>query len=84
VYPLREGRDAFSQAVRSQFVRMPGLTNVIRRHSGSTVLLISGVPLFFNSGDETILGRNFSGAYEAREEHRHWKLVARVPLGKHP
>jgi hypothetical protein len=68
IYPFREGRDARSEAVAAQFVRAQGLAKVIRTSGDHAVLLLSGVPVGFNSGDDTISGRRFSGLYAARRE----------------
>jgi hypothetical protein len=60
--------------------RVAGLANVIRTSTGQAVLLISGVPKAPNSGDATIGGRDFSGAYQAHSESGRWKLGARIPI----
>jgi hypothetical protein len=60
--------------------RTPGLANVIRLREGRAVLLISGVAVAPNSGDATLAGLGFSGAYEARSEAGAWKLGAKIPL----
>jgi hypothetical protein len=60
--------------------RTAGLANVIRTSAGRAVLVVSGVPRLPNSGDATIVGRSFSGVYEAHSEAGHWKLSGRIPL----
>jgi hypothetical protein len=60
--------------------RTKGLSNVIRTDGQRAVLLLSGVPLTGNSGDDTILGIGFSGVYEAQAEGGRWTLGRRIPL----
>ncbi len=60
--------------------RTKGLSNVIRTDGQRAVLLLSGVPLTGNSGDDTILGIGFSGVYEAQGAGGRWTLGRRIPL----
>jgi len=79
IYPFREGQHAFSVALHATS-RSAGLAHVIRANEAQAVLLISGVPLFPNSGDATAIGAGFSGVYEARAEAGVWKLNSQIPL----
>jgi hypothetical protein len=80
VYPFRDGRDAVAIAIRGEFDRVAGLQRVIREQGDRAIMVLSGVPRVGNSGDETILGRGFSGVYEAGKQGRDWKLLRRIPL----
>ena len=60
--------------------RIKGLSSVIGTDGQRAILLLSGVPLTGNSGDDTILGIGFSGVYEALTEGGRWKLGRRIPL----
>lgn len=80
VYPFREGQDALSTAILGYLDRQPGLAAVIRSRGDDAVLLLSGVPVGHNSGDNTTMGRGFSGVYEAKRDGDRWKLTNRIPL----
>ena len=82
LYPFQEGREIHSNAVKSKTERAKGLSDVV--HAGQTraTLLVSGVPLTGNSGNDTIYGMGFSGIYEASAEGGRWRLERQVPLDK--
>src|SRR5215472_14902368 len=60
--------------------RARGLSSVVRSDSTHAVLLISGTPLTGNSGDDTILGMEFSGVYEASLTAGNWTLGRQIPF----
>jgi hypothetical protein len=80
IYPFREGREALSMALAAGASRKPGLADVIRVSATRAVLLLSAVPMLANSGDATVMGRGFSGLYEARPGTDGWELHSRIPL----
>lgn len=79
-YPFREARDLVSGLAREGVERSKGLSSVIRTNENRAVLLLSGVPLTGNSGDDTIYSMGFYGPYEADLQDGHWRLVRRIPL----
>ena len=60
--------------------RFKGLSQVIHGNDTKATLLLSGVQRTGNSGDDTILGMDFSGMYEASLEGQHWKVDRQIPL----
>ena len=80
VYPFPQGRDLLSGLIREKMERVKGLATAVRTAEDSAVLLLSGVPLTGNSGDDTSLGSRFSGPYEARLENGQWQLKRVIPL----
>src|SRR5437879_13853315 len=60
IYPFREGRNALSAAKS----RTAGLAKVIRASEEQAVLLISGVPLLPNTGDETVARAGVWGGHD--------------------
>jgi hypothetical protein len=80
LYPFREGRDDLANAASKRWKRINGLSSVIRGGGQRAVLLLSGVPLAGNAGDDTGLARGFSGVYEASASAGRWRLDRQVPL----
>ena len=80
VYPFREGRDELGLAVRKRWERAKGLSSVIRGSGQRAVLLLSGMPLEGNSGDDLFLAMRFSGVYEASATGGPWRLDRQIPL----
>lgn len=80
VFPFREGRQIHSNTQRAQTERVKGLSSVIRNGERRAVLLLSGVPLTGNSGDDTIYGMGFSGVHEAVADGGLWRLERSIRL----
>jgi hypothetical protein len=80
VYPFSEGQDLRTTAVSKHWDRAKGLSSVIRENGRRAVLLLAGVPLVGNSGDETGLSMDFSGVYEASASDQRWRLDRQIPL----
>lgn len=80
VYPFREGRAELSQAANNKWERVKGLSSVVRVNGQRAVLLLSGVPITGNSGDDLFLGKGFSGVYEASLNGSQWRLDRSIPL----
>jgi hypothetical protein len=57
-----------------------GLSSVIAADERRATLLLSGVPLTGNSGDDTIYGMGFSGVYGSVAEGGSWRLERQIPL----
>jgi hypothetical protein len=79
-FPFREGQETHSNALRSKLERAKGLSSVIHADQNRAAILLSGVPLTGNSGDDTIYGMGFSGIYEALADGERWRLDRQIPL----
>jgi hypothetical protein len=53
-FPFREGQEIHSNAAKAKLERIKGLSSVILADQKTAALLLSGVPLTGNSGDDTI------------------------------
>jgi hypothetical protein len=80
VYPFPEGRQIHSSILRAKIQVVKGLSSVIAADERQATLLLSGVPLTGNSGDDTIDGMGFSGVYESVSEGGSWRLERQIPL----
>ena len=80
VFPDEEGRALVSQAVDKQRQRIPGIGRVVWSSQDRAVMVLSGVVLSGNSGDETISSRAFSSFYEATKVEGTWKISRRLLL----
>jgi len=80
VFPEEDGRALVSQAVSKSRQRIPGIARVVWSSQNRAVLVLSGVVLAGNSGDETSAARAFSGFYEATKSEGSWKISRRLPL----
>ena len=79
-FPFREGQEIHSNAAKAKLERIKGLSSVIHADQKTAALLISGVPLTGNSGDDTIYGMGFSAIYEALADGERWRLARQIPL----
>jgi hypothetical protein len=80
VYPFEEDPEPVSSALKNKRARKPGLGRVLRADGERAVLLLSGVALSANSGDDILKSLQFSGLYEAQRERGVWKLSRRLPI----
>jgi hypothetical protein len=80
VYPFPEGRQIHAGLLRAKIERVKGLSSVIAADERRATLLLSGVPLTGNSGDDTIEGMGFSGVYESVSVGARWRLERQIPL----
>lgn len=80
VYPFREAQQLHANIAKAKLQRVNGLASVIRADRMKAALLLSGVPLTGNSGDDTSYGMGFSAIYEAVAEGERWKLDRQIPL----
>ena len=80
VYPFEDGLEPVSSALKNNQPRKPGLGRVLRSDGARAVLLLSGVAVSANSGDDVIDSRAFSGLYDARLDRGAWTLHRRLPL----
>lgn len=80
LYPFREAQSIHAGFVKSKTDRVAGLSNVIQSDKSKAVLVLSGIPLTGNSGDDTIYGMAFSGLYEAVPDNGRWRLERQIPL----
>jgi Peptidase family M1 domain len=80
VYPFREARQIHSGILRAKIQLVKGLSSVIAADERQATLLLSGVPLTGNSGDDTIYGMGYSGVYESVAEGGSWRLERQIPL----
>lgn len=80
LYPFQAGRNERQMSVSRRFPRVPGLAEAIRSNAHQATLLISGHPTYGNSGEDTFLGFEFSGLYEAAPDAGVWKLTRKIPL----
>lgn len=80
VVPFREAQDVTALATRNHWSRGAGIGQVIRNSEGKAVLVLGGVPLTGNSGDDTYFGWSFSGLYEASAVDGRWRLTRQIPL----
>ena len=79
-FPFREGQEIHSNAAKAKLERTKGLSSVIHADQKTAALLLSGVPLTGNSGDDTIYGMGFSAIYEALADGERWRLARQIPL----
>lgn len=82
VFPYEEGRALVAQAAKDGHERRPGIGRLVLSVQHRAVLVLSGVALTGNSGDETINSRAFSGFYEATERNGSWAITNRLPLAE--
>jgi hypothetical protein len=80
VYPFEDGLEPVRSALKHNQPRKPGLGRVLRTDGARAVLLLSGVAVSANSGDDVSDSRTFSGLYEARLDRGAWTLHHRLPL----
>ena len=79
-FPFREGQEIHANATKTKLERTRGLSSVIHADQKRAALLLSGVPLTGNSGDDTIYGMGFSAIYEALADGERWRLARQIPL----
>lgn len=80
VFPESEGRDLVARATSKGQERRAGIGRVVWSGSDRAILVLSGVVLSGNSGDETTSSRAFSNFYEAAKVEGSWKISRRLPL----
>ena len=80
LFPFREGQEIRSNAAKAKLERTKGLSSVVHADQKRAALLLSGVPLTGNSGDDTIYGMGFSAVYEALADGGRWRLERQIPL----
>ncbi len=78
--PDAEPREVVAMAAENDWPLRPGEAEVVSRSDDRAVLRITGVPVWGNTGDETIISRMFSGLYEARRADGGWRLERRIPV----
>jgi hypothetical protein len=80
VVPDEAPRQAMAWAVEGEWPLTPGESEVLSETADRAVLRITGVPVWGNSGDETIVSQMFSGLFEASHENGVWRLGRRLPV----
>jgi hypothetical protein len=80
VFPEEDGRALVRRAAERKWPRRADGGRVVRVEPGRAVVLLGGWVEVGSSGDETYLGRSFSGLYEARRAGPRWVLARRLPL----
>src|SRR5690606_28737526 len=78
--PDAEPREVVAMAAENDWPLRPGQAEVLSRAGDRAVLRITGVPVWGNTGDETIISRMFSGLYEAGRADGGWRLERRIPV----
>lgn len=78
VYPFEPGLKAQAAAWEVDLATASPL--VLRRSEDRALILLGAWPELGNSGDETIVGRSFSGLYLASRDDDGWRLTQKVPV----
>ena len=80
VYPFEDGLEPVTSALENNRARKPGLGRVLHTDGARAVVLLSGVSLSANSGDDILRSLQYSGLYEARLDRGAWTLTRRLPI----
>ena len=80
VYSHPEGRQLLATAVANNRKRIPGHVRVLSRQGDRAVLLLTGHVDYGSPGTDTLLGRGFSGLYEAVRGPAGWSLARHLPI----
>lgn len=80
VVPDEGLRQVMAWAAESNWPLTPGEAEVVSETADRAVLRITGVPVWGNSGDETIVSQMFSGLFEASRQDGVWRLGRRLPV----
>lgn len=80
LYPFPSPRGIHTELVQNRVSRRTARAKVVRVDDSRATLVLGGVPALDNSATETIVGRAFSGVYEARKRNDTWQLSGQLPL----
>ncbi len=80
IYPDADGEQLVNWADEYDWPLVGAAAEVVRADSNRALLYLAGYPRMGNAGQESALGRLFTGLYEAARGPDGWRLVRRVGI----
>lgn len=82
IVPLADLQELYAWAITEKVKTVPGKSRIISITKDSAYVLLSGLFLFGNSGDETNLSGNYSGIYKFSFLNNSWKLNHKIEIDR--
>lgn len=82
IVPLADLQELYAWAITEKAKTVAGKSRIISIAKDSAYVLLSGLFLYGNSGDETNLSANYSGIYRFSFLNGSWKLIQRIEIDR--
>lgn len=80
--PLEEIQSYYAELVHKNISRKAGAHKVLRIYADSAFVLLTGLPVFGNSGDETNSALHYSGIYLLKKNGTNWQITDRIAFDR--
>ncbi|SHF24686.1 M1 aminopeptidase family protein [Pedobacter caeni] len=82
IVPLQSLQEFYASVATKEFRRVAGKSKIIRINKDSAFVLLSGLVLYGNSGDETNYSGNYTGIYKFELVASDWKLKTPINVDR--
>lgn len=82
VVALESMRELYASVVAEKLLRLPGKSRIISMDRDSAYVLLSGLFLYGNSGDETNFSNNYTGIYKFELIDGWWQIKERMEIDR--
>jgi len=79
---LESIREVYALAITEKILKVPGKSQIISINSDSAYVMLSGLFLFGNSGDETNFSNNYTGIYKMELINGAWQIKNRIEIDR--
>lgn len=80
--PLEEIQGYYAELVHKNINRKAGAHKLLRVYANSAFVLLTGLPTFGNSGDETNSALHYSGIYLLKKNGTNWQITDRIAFDR--
>lgn len=80
--PLRDVQQFHASVVKEGLKRVSGKSLLISRSRNRALVMLCGILLYGNSGDETGYAGNYTGLYEFEKSAGFWQLKSRIEIDR--
>lgn len=82
VVGLESIREVYALAITEKILKVPGKSRIISIHGDSAYVMLSGIFLFGNSGDETNFSNSYTGVYKMELINGAWQIKNRIEIDR--
>jgi len=79
---LESLREVYALTIAEKILRVPGKSRVISINKHSAYVMLSGLFVFGNSGDETNFSNNYTGVYKFELINGVWQVKSRIEIDR--
>ena len=82
IMPLQSIQEFYASMLKEKLKKIAGKSKIILKDKDSAYVLLSGLILCGNSGDETYLSGSYTGIYKFERTAGSWKLTSRIDIDR--